>query len=299
MRKDLNKVLTETYKEGPFGRGRSFRGVRTAFNREHDEVGGREGMRCAFRFKGAYTKSFGENLAPLYRFVEKQVGRPWDKIYSDLNKVFDRRSVINNHIFEHIYDKIVKAKEIFYREGKPYLIGYSGSMPPLSGTYKPYYVDPRDGILKTIPGYKTRSQQKKDRQSKEKAELDKVKVVIDKFNELWLIEGVWFHYILKTRPKPETRYLEPENWENQEAWYIKDKCFQKKFILENGGTILLQKLTRYEQPFIFELENPIWKAMKKHPPAWVNHDTKEGSLYYAEKYTASKRLLKKHGFTWG
>jgi hypothetical protein len=48
-----------------------------------DQFAAQEGMRRPhIQFWGA--KQFNENLAPLRRYLERQIGRPWDKIYSGI-----------------------------------------------------------------------------------------------------------------------------------------------------------------------------------------------------------------------
>lgn len=44
-----------------------------------------------------------DKLKPLEKYLQANAGRPWDKVYSELCKKFDRRSLQGNHILtDHI-----------------------------------------------------------------------------------------------------------------------------------------------------------------------------------------------------
>jgi hypothetical protein len=49
---------------------------------------------------------FSENLAPLRRYLEAQVGRPWDKVYSEIRAHVDADSAVQYHILQHLYDRL-------------------------------------------------------------------------------------------------------------------------------------------------------------------------------------------------
>lgn len=50
---------------------------------------------------GRGSKELGENLAPLYRFLDKQVGRHWDAVYSEIREKVSANSATQIHILEH------------------------------------------------------------------------------------------------------------------------------------------------------------------------------------------------------
>jgi hypothetical protein len=49
-----------------------------------------------------FEKEFTDVLGPLKRFLRKNVGHPWDKVYSELCRGLDRRKVTGLHIFQHV-----------------------------------------------------------------------------------------------------------------------------------------------------------------------------------------------------
>ena len=52
---------------------------------------------------GGGTKYFTDHLAPLVRFLESNVGRPWSNVYSELNKRLDRSTVSGQHVIDHLW----------------------------------------------------------------------------------------------------------------------------------------------------------------------------------------------------
>jgi hypothetical protein len=49
-------------------------------------------------------KDFRDKLSPVHRWVDKQVGKSWDKVFSDICKKYDTRNLASRHI---IYDHIL------------------------------------------------------------------------------------------------------------------------------------------------------------------------------------------------
>lgn len=44
----------------------------------------------------------GDNLGPIKRFIASQVGRPWSKVWSEINEKFGADTLAGRHIMEHI-----------------------------------------------------------------------------------------------------------------------------------------------------------------------------------------------------
>lgn len=97
MRADMKKLLCES----PRVHGGRIRKGRTA--RSYEDLPFREGMSMTSRKNGWSGKEFGEHLAPLKRYIEKQIGRPWDKVYSEICKSMgDGQTPVESHIFVHL-----------------------------------------------------------------------------------------------------------------------------------------------------------------------------------------------------
>ncbi len=51
---------------------------------------------------GRQYREFDDKLKPVKRWLESQVGRPWDHIKSDVVALFDNRTTAGRHIIEHV-----------------------------------------------------------------------------------------------------------------------------------------------------------------------------------------------------
>lgn len=209
MRKDLNKQLCERARHGHarrYGNIRRNRYLDSQYDVDYDindedidarivhqQSEHREGIKRRHQLNWN-TKSFNEHLSPLYGIIRKAVGRKWDDFYSELKENFDTRSVINNHILEHLYDRIAVGSDLWYDEdGVLMYRGYRGSpAEPITDRGPEYYVDPKDGIIKINTGNVTWREYNAIRRAADKAEKLKTRRVIDGDTELHKIDDVWF-----------------------------------------------------------------------------------------------------------
>ena len=76
MRDDMARVIVERPRVRPHN---NRKGRRWAL----EDLPSHEGMRRAAALRGD-RKELNENLAPLRRYLEGQVGRPWDKVYAEI-----------------------------------------------------------------------------------------------------------------------------------------------------------------------------------------------------------------------
>lgn len=51
---------------------------------------------------GGGTKEFGEYFAPLRRWLDKQVGRPWNLVYKELRSVVNKDNAVRAHALVHV-----------------------------------------------------------------------------------------------------------------------------------------------------------------------------------------------------
>jgi hypothetical protein len=99
MRPDMFKVIVDRPRfsvPGGKTRGRPVR--------DSDEMPAREGMRR--RYKVYELKLLNDHLAPLRRYLTKQVGRPWDKVFSEICKTLRLDSTMQRHLREHVADLV-------------------------------------------------------------------------------------------------------------------------------------------------------------------------------------------------
>lgn len=144
MRDDMSKVLVDS----PRGGHRSayaLRGSRRARRNRLDRDGESAPLRVGIRRDAIERKNFGEHLNPLYRYLSKQVHRPWAKVYSELSANVDRRNAVQEHLFQHIHSHV--AVETVWRDGQVFARSYGGLEPLERNWAPPLYVHPLTGIL--------------------------------------------------------------------------------------------------------------------------------------------------------
>ncbi len=137
MRSDMARVIVERPRRLP-------RAAQKGRARALDDLPHHEGMRRPYA-RGYRTKELTDNLRPLRRYLERQVGRPWNKIYSEIARGHSLHSTMQRHLRLHLQDFVAltprRRMDWGYRRD-----GSWGAMERLWP--EPLYVDPRDGILK-------------------------------------------------------------------------------------------------------------------------------------------------------
>ncbi len=68
------------------------------------------------------TKMLNENLAPLARWLRKQVGRRWDQVYSEICEHLSVRSAVQQHVRDHLGDFVRVHAEDPRRRGQPLFV---------------------------------------------------------------------------------------------------------------------------------------------------------------------------------
>ncbi len=165
-----------------------------------------EGMRRPHLLRG-WGKELNENLQPLRRYLERQVGRPWDKVYAEIAKNLRVDNTVQQHVRDHLRDYVaVTPRRVF---GGWWSRSRSGLW------YQPLYVDPVTGLLcrtDRLPEEKARRRAKQHRPPEAPA---RVELAPDR--ELRLIEGFWYEVRLAPMPvavfkaglETQTRPLRP------------------------------------------------------------------------------------------
>jgi hypothetical protein len=269
VRDDLTKVLCEQPRPRSWDHYSNYRNLKkfedSSSNDDNFEDGDRHiiagGGATRESMKHRYgwdAKSFGEHLSPLYGLVRKNVGRKWDKVYSELKKNFDARSATGNHIFQHLYDQLANPAETFIGDDGKVWIGphrYSGAQ-ALRDSYYEFYVDPRDGILKRNLKRKTYRQVYRQRQLEAEREAAKTKRVVDKTTELHFINGVWFEIKfqvfegVRRQVKVENQYSKSTYYRTETEYpfmfdVLDKRIVQKSRVAISKRTINHRDLKRY------------------------------------------------------
>jgi len=99
MRSDMKEVIIETGRHGGFEKGEV-----KLFQQEsrNDFENSPSHVSMHPKHRGFDRKSQGDKLSPLYRFLDGQVGRKWDDVYSEICRVNDKRSMIGAHLLGHL-----------------------------------------------------------------------------------------------------------------------------------------------------------------------------------------------------
>jgi hypothetical protein len=242
MREDMYKVIVE--------RPRHYKGNDTRAARRRNDADGPQhlGMRVGYGYR-----ALNENLNPLRRYLHAQVGRPWDKVFSEIAARIDRRNTVQQHIYQHIDDFI--AIDVTILDGQ--LIDLREPYPSRSRLVRqPLYVDPRTGLIRPNKTYGSWRREAAQRKRAWQAEIDLRRRVLDENTQLLLLAGEWFE--VKVARLPDDYVVE---------------------VIVNGRKILKKKT---EQRF---------DVVQKRMVSWV--DTAEGEKLYGCRrlYAVTKRQL--------
>jgi hypothetical protein len=186
MRSDMHKVIVErprrlgsTWKNRKTARRLSESERRQALENDEDYDSGPQRASSA-----RHDKWLNENLAPLRRYLMRQLGRPWDKVYSEICRTIDTRSAIGLHVLQDIEQFI--TLDAFMEDGVVCERNW-GYVRAVTGLY----VHPVTGLIRLA----------KRRQSQRKR-AEPTPVGISETLEYEKIDGLWF--------RMEYRMLEPD-----------------------------------------------------------------------------------------
>ena len=140
MRDDMAKLLVTTPRIGSSLKNQEVKKDRRS--KSYEDLPSKSSMRPKSA-RWTERKELNEYLNPLIRYLRKNCGKPWDKVYSNICANMDRRTVVQEHIFMHLFDFVVVKPS--YIDGEPYRNTY-GAM-KLYKTGSTFYVD-KNGILK-------------------------------------------------------------------------------------------------------------------------------------------------------
>jgi len=177
MRSDMDKVIVERPRLG--GGARRPKGIR---KRERlamsDLAPSREGYRRRWT---SGQKHLNEHLSPLRRYLQSQVGRPWNKVHSEISRHLRLDSAVQSHVLDHLWDYV----EVNTRLIDGVLCNALGRPLGEHRWFWPrplFYVCPKSGLLRTVrrPG----------RQRRPPA-MPKF-LVIDERRQWHQVKGIWF-----------------------------------------------------------------------------------------------------------
>jgi hypothetical protein len=184
MREDMAKVIVERPRIRPFS-------SRKGRRRDPDDLPFREGFRRGASLRGD-RKQLNENLKPLRRYLERQVGRPWDKIYSEIAAHLRADSAVQQHVRDHLRDFVaVKPRRIN--------AGWRGH----DLWYQPFYVDSSTGLLRRTDQLPEEKRRRRDVRRLRPIPVEQM--ALSDNRELRRLHGIWYEVQLAPLPEPVYR----------------------------------------------------------------------------------------------
>lgn len=191
MRDDFAKLITECVRVNAVD---TYRSRRRQLNRSvnEDSIKGESIRKWAKMHYGG--KEFGENLAPIKKFILSKVGQNWDEVHSEIAAVMDKNSTIKYHVWQHLMDYVeihtyMENGRVHYnptrhawRSNSPYYIEDSWAL---------VYVHPVTKLLCKVRESGTRWTKYRATQTKEQTA-----VTLSKTSQLHKINGIWYEITL-------------------------------------------------------------------------------------------------------
>jgi hypothetical protein len=165
MREDMFEVIIERPRWGSrmrHPRRANRMDTKIAAARDPDALFSKLGMQRGAAF-ARNSKSLNENLAPLRRYLEKQVNRPWDKVWSDICEHLSTASTVQQHVRDHIVDFV--GTHSFIKDGIVFVALRHGALQPLAESHYRLYVDPRSGLLRKNKHYRSWQAKRRETQA--------------------------------------------------------------------------------------------------------------------------------------
>lgn len=206
MRPDMSKVIVERPRWGSsMGLARRFRRIdmkRVALDEDDvEQMPGRVGHRRAARLTRR-SKSLSENLNPLRRWLEKQVGRRWDDVWSELSANVRADNTVQQHVRDHVADFV--AWRTFVRDGQVFAASRRWGSPCRVGDWRgpELYVDPVTAVLCRARRRDAWKAEQRRREADRRATRDARMRVIDERRQLHLLaDGNWWEVKLARVPR--------------------------------------------------------------------------------------------------
>jgi hypothetical protein len=196
MRKDMSKVIVERPRLGRAAAGKKPGRTRALVDDDGEPIrakGAREPKGRAQK-----TKHLNETLNPLKRYLASNVGRPWNKVYSEISQHLKPTSTVQQHVRDHL-DDFVAAKTRMQAGQVMAALRFGGER-PVRETSTLYYVHPRTGLLRENENRVKRGQLARQARAHAEAELAARMRVIDDKTQLHLFDGAWWEVKLAKIP---------------------------------------------------------------------------------------------------
>jgi len=231
MREDMFKVIVE--------RPRGGRSWATKSKTRYDKCGERSrvsGHRLVMEARGK-TKYLNENLAPLRRYLHKQLGRKWDDVFSEICAHLDTGSTVKMHVREHLEDFVLQNTRRD-TDGAVWATVRWGRPVKCIESWTELYVDPDDGLIKEtrklcrqygVPFKRSRASYNQWRGPKKQRPLKKLSATTWHMR----LQGIWYFVELSAEPLNLRGHpfseaelynvIDKGIWRDQDQWVVVKK----------------------------------------------------------------------------
>ena len=190
MRPDMHKVVVERERRGSRRRNRKWgRRLASVPGADYDDQATFVSS-ARRRQYGYYEKEFTDVLGPLRGFLRSHLGRPWNKVFSELRQGLDVRKVTGMHIFDHV--KGMVATDCYVDE--------DGTVRHIlkDREVEGFFVHPKTGLLRYVA---RPSRRQKDKDALKAMEVKEVR--LDRNTSYRLLDGQWYwvkHQFIRLGP---------------------------------------------------------------------------------------------------
>jgi hypothetical protein len=206
MRDDMSKVIVERARPGS-----SWHVARRLHRLDPKQIAVSEDADDPFPLRigharaaslGKFRKCLNENLAPLRRYLNSQVGRRWDDVFSDISANIRLDNAVQKHVRDHVQDFV--AVTTFLQDGEIFIVDRYGRPQALAHTRWPpsLYVHPVTGVLCRNDWRRARRAEQRRQAAAKAHALAKRMRVLDRGRQLHLLDdGNWWDVTLAPVPR--------------------------------------------------------------------------------------------------
>jgi hypothetical protein len=202
MRDDMHEIIIERPREGSrMGHTRRMRRFdpKISVARDPDALPFQIGLN-RWTMLAKRSKLLNENLAPLRRYLAKQVNRPWNKVWSEISAHLKPTSTVQQHVRDHVADFV--ATNTCLEDGTVWVGGRFGGREPLAKSRQLLYVDPRTGILRRNKHYKRYSQLRREAAAEAQRERATRMRELGPLLQLHRLRDCWWEVTLASYARP-------------------------------------------------------------------------------------------------
>jgi hypothetical protein len=151
----------------------------------------REGIKRPW-LRTSSPKNLNENLAPLRRYLLSNVGRPWDKVFSEMSRHMRLDSAVQLHIWQHVQDDVcfgavrVRRDEYVNSRGEE--------------LREEFLVEARTGLLRKNPQYGKGPRYYSIQRPAWMISPFEQEIEIDELHRYARLDGIW--YLVTLAPMP-------------------------------------------------------------------------------------------------